>query len=77
MEVKQLIQFSKTPPVSTYLIYLGVGEFEYLTGKSGKIQIRVITTKGNKSKGKFSLDLGKNFLLHMKNILELNTLYLN
>jgi tricorn protease interacting factor F2/3 len=59
---KTLYNFSKTPTVSTYLIYLGVGEFEYLTGKVGKIQIRVITTKGNKSKGKFSLDLGKKLL---------------
>ena len=54
--------FQKTPLVSTYLIYLGVGEFEYLTGKAGKIQIRVVTTKGNISKGKFSLELGKKLL---------------
>jgi tricorn protease interacting factor F2/3 len=59
---KTLYNFSKTPLVSTYLIYLGVGEFEYLTGNVGKIQIRVITTKGNKSKGAFSLDLGKKLL---------------
>ena len=54
--------FQKTPLVSTYLIYLGVGEFEYLTGKAGKIQIRVVTTKGNTSRGKFSLELGKKLL---------------
>lgn len=59
---KTLYVFSKTPTVSTYLIYLGVGEFEYLAGKVGKIQIRVVTTKGNKSKGRFSLDLGKKLL---------------
>ena len=59
---KTIYKFSKTPVVSTYLIYLGVGEFEYLTGKAGKIKIRVITTKGNKSKGKFSLELGKKLL---------------
>ena len=59
---KTLYSFSKTPVVSTYLIYLGVGEFEYLTGRIGKIQIRVVTTKGNKSKGKFSLELGKKLL---------------
>jgi len=44
------------------LIYLGVGEFEYLTGKTGKVTIRVVTTKENKSKGKYSLDLGKKLL---------------
>jgi len=59
---KTLYKFQKTPVVSTYLIYLGVGEFEYLTGKIGKVQIRVVTTKGNKSKGKFSLELGKKLL---------------
>ncbi len=59
---KTIYKFAKTPIVSTYLIYLGVGEFEYLTGKIGKVQIRVVTTKGNKSKGKFSLELGKKLL---------------
>lgn len=59
---KTLYKFAKTPIMSTYLIYLGVGEFEYLTGKIGKVQVRVITTKGNKSKGKYSLELGKKLL---------------
>ena len=59
---KTQYNFQKTPLVSTYLIYLGVGEFEYLSGKAGKIQIRVVTTKGNTSKGKFSLELGKKLL---------------
>jgi tricorn protease interacting factor F2/3 len=60
---KTTYNFQKTPLVSTYLIYLGVGEFEYLSGKAGKIQIRVVTTKGNTSKGKFSLELGKKLLI--------------
>jgi len=59
---KTLYKFFKTPVVSTYLIYLGVGEFEYITSKIGKILIRVVTTKGNKSKGRFALDLGKKLL---------------
>ena len=54
--------FSRTPIMSTYLIYLGVGEFEFLTSKLGKILVRIVTTKGNKSKGKLSLDLTKKFL---------------
>jgi len=60
---KTRYKFAKTPIMSTYLIYLGVGEFEYLNGKIGKTQIRVVTTKGNKSKGRFSLDLGKKLLV--------------
>ena len=62
MKNKTLYKFSRTPIMSTYLIYLGVGEFEYLKGKIGKIQIRLVTTKGNKSKGKYSLKLGKKLL---------------
>ncbi len=54
--------FSRTPIMSTYLIYLGVGEFEFLTSKLGKVLVRIVTTKGNKSKGKLSLDLTKKFL---------------
>ena len=59
---KTIYKFDTTPIMSTYLIYLGVGEFEYLNGKVGKTQIRVVTTKGNKSKGKYSLDLGRRLL---------------
>ena len=59
---KTIYNFMKTPVVSTYLIYLGVGEFEYLTSKINKTQVRVITTKGNKTKGKFSLELAKKLL---------------
>ncbi len=68
---KTLYKFGKTPVMSTYLIYLGVGEFEYLTGKVGKTQIRVVTTKGNKSKGKFSLDLGKKLLVEYEKYFEI------
>ena len=54
--------FSQTPIMSTYLIYLGVGEFEFLTSKMGKIVVRIVTTKGNKAKGKLSLEFTKQFL---------------
>lgn len=60
---KTLYNFGKTPVMSTYLIYLGVGEFEFLVGKIGHIQIRVVTTKGNKSKAKYALALGKKLLV--------------
>ena len=69
-----LYNFQKTPLVSTYLIYLGVGEFEYLSGKAGKIQIRVVTTKGNTSKGKFSLELGKKLDVKMPGALSAESL---
>ena len=59
---KTLVEFERSPVMSTYLLYLGVGEFEYLETKLRNINIRVITTKGKKNKGKLSLDLTKKFL---------------
>ncbi len=56
---KILYKFAKTPIMSTYLVYLGVGEFEYLTTKCGKVTMRIVTTKGNSKKGRFALDLCK------------------
>lgn len=56
---KIVYKFAKTPIMSTYLVYLGVGEFEYLTTKSGKTVMRIVTTKGLSKKGKFALDLCK------------------
>ncbi|MDI1495652.1 MAG: Aminopeptidase N [Cenarchaeum symbiont of Oopsacas minuta] len=57
-----LYTFDKTPIMSTYLVYLGVGEFEYTLGKYGKTLVRVITTKGHKKKTAYALYLGKKLL---------------
>ena len=59
---KILVEFERTPIMSTYLLYLGVGEFEFLHDNLRNIKIRVVTTKGNKKKAKLSLDLTKKFL---------------
>ena len=59
---KVVYTFAQTPATSTYLIYFGVGEFEYLVSKAGSTQIRVVTTAGNKSKGRFALNLTKKLL---------------
>ena len=59
---KTLVEFERTPVMSTYLLYLGVGEFEFLETKLRNIKIRVVTTRGKKSKAKLSLELTKKFL---------------
>lgn len=64
---KVVHKFARTPIMSTYLVYLGVGELEFLSSKAGKTLIRVITTKGNKSKGKFALEIGKKLLKAYEN----------
>jgi tricorn protease interacting factor F2/3 len=55
-------KFARTPIMSTYLLYMGVGEFESISSRIGKTTIRVVTTKGNSSKGRFSLDICKKLL---------------
>ena len=59
---KILYKFDRTPVMSTYLLYLGVGELEFLQGRQGKTMIRIITTKGKKNLGKLSLQFTKQFL---------------
>jgi len=59
--------FARTPVMSTYLLYLGVGDFEFLSTHQGKKLIRVITIRGNKAKAKLALDLTKKFLSEYEN----------
>ncbi len=63
---KILYKFDTTPIMSTYLLYLAVGEFEHISTKSGKTLIRVITTQGKKQQGKLSLEFTKQFLSYFE-----------
>jgi tricorn protease interacting factor F2/3 len=56
---KKVVVFQKTPRMSTYLLYLGVGKFEEIKGKLGKTDIIVATMPGKVSKGKFALEVAK------------------
>ncbi|HWY35472.1 MAG TPA: M1 family metallopeptidase [Nitrosopumilaceae archaeon] len=63
---KTAFKFARSPIMSTYLLYLAVGEFEFLEGRLGKTQIRIITTKGKKMLGKASLEFTKQFLSYFQ-----------
>ena len=63
---KTLYKFYKTPVMSTYLLYLGVGDFEYIQNKLGKTVIRIITTRGKKNQGRLSLEFTKQFLSYFQ-----------
>jgi len=64
---KILFRFDRTPIMSTYLLYLGVGDFEFLQGKLGKTLVRIVTTKGKKEQGKMALVFTKQFLSYFQN----------
>jgi len=59
---KKIIKFDRTPLMSTYLLYLGVGEFEFLEEKYKKTLIRIATTPGKSVYGKFALGCAKKSL---------------
>ncbi|OGK09852.1 hypothetical protein A2767_01500 [Candidatus Roizmanbacteria bacterium RIFCSPHIGHO2_01_FULL_35_10] len=61
-KVKKIVRFEQTPLMSTYLLYLGVGEFEWIEDKFKDVLLRVITTPGKKHYGKFALECAKKSL---------------
>ncbi len=55
--------FGRTPPMSTYLLYLGVGELESISASVQGIKISVYATRGNAKRGRFALNLAKRLLV--------------
>jgi tricorn protease interacting factor F2/3 len=43
---RKQIEFESTPPMSTYLFYLGIGNFDHISGKLGKKEVTLIAPKG-------------------------------
>ena len=58
---KKLVKFQRTPKMSTYLLFLGVGEFEFIED-SGKVLVRVATMPGRTAYAKFGLEFGRKAL---------------
>ncbi len=70
--------FETTPKMSTYLVYLGVGDFEFLkdkytdrrtqgTSKHTDTEIRFVAVNGNSRYGKFAVECTKKFLEYFNN----------
>jgi tricorn protease interacting factor F2/3 len=59
---KKLVRFELTPPMSTYLVFFGVGDFEIIEDSSKKPLVRVATTPGKTQYGKFGLDIARKSL---------------
>ncbi|TLX94395.1 MAG: M1 family metallopeptidase [Thaumarchaeota archaeon] len=60
-------RFDRTPVMSTYLLYLGVGDFEFTQSKQGRTTVRIVTTRGKKEQGRLSLEFTKQFLAYFQN----------
>jgi aminopeptidase N len=59
---RSLVRFARTPRMSTYLLFFGLGEFERATAQAGGTELGVVTTKGGAAKAAFALDASKSLL---------------
>src|SRR3982750_391572 len=64
---KHNITFKTTPKMSSYLVALVVGNFEYVEGSSDGVPIRVWTTPGKKQLGKYALQVGEECIKYFDN----------
>ncbi|XP_050429789.1 puromycin-sensitive aminopeptidase isoform X2 [Adelges cooleyi] len=63
----RLLKFQRTPVMSTYLVAVVVGEFDYVEDKdSDGVLVRVYTPVGKSEQGKFALEVAKNALPYYK-----------
>ena len=58
---KMRITFEQTPKMSTYLVFFGIGEFEFTPDKKDK-RVRVATLPGMQKFARFGADLGRKSL---------------
>jgi aminopeptidase N len=50
------VTFTRSPKMSTYLLFFGLGDFDRITKKVGPTEVGVIMGKGNAAKGEYALD---------------------
>ncbi|MDE1847244.1 MAG: M1 family peptidase, partial [Candidatus Micrarchaeota archaeon] len=59
---RKIVRFGKTPKMSTYLLYLGVGRFDRVDGRAGRLKVSVLTTPGKKHLAKLPLSYTIKFI---------------
>ncbi|MFW9992091.1 MAG: M1 family metallopeptidase [Candidatus Odinarchaeota archaeon] len=59
---KKFVKFDRTPKMSTYLLFFGVGNFEFIESKTNGLLVRVATIPGKTKYGDFGLDFGRKSL---------------
>ncbi len=50
------VTFQRSPKMSTYLLFFGLGEFDRITKQVGPTEVGVVVGKGNGPKGQYALD---------------------
>ncbi len=55
-------EFEPTPPMSTYLFYLGIGRFDHLENRSGRVAIRVMSAPGRREACRWAAEVAPGVL---------------
>ncbi len=55
-------RFAPTPPMATYLIYLGVGHFDRYTEREGKVTVSCLTPPGRAAEGRWAVENARQVL---------------
>ncbi|MBB6253435.1 M1 family metallopeptidase [Nitrospirillum iridis] len=53
---RHLVHFQPTPRMSSYLLFLGVGDVERVTAQAGDVEIGVVVRRGSVDKARFALE---------------------
>lgn len=64
---RKMVIFDTTPVMSTYLLYMGVGEFDRIESRYKNVRVGVVTTRGNRKRAKFALYMTKKLLGYYEN----------
>ncbi len=68
---KKVYVFERSPIMSTYLLYLGVGKFEKKSGAVGKVKMNVYATPGKSKYQDMPLEYGKKLFADLQNYFEI------
>ena len=58
----QAVTFADSPKMSSYLLFLALGDFERIHKQVGKTDVGVVVRKGDAAKGQFALDAAEKLL---------------
>ncbi len=64
---KKIVSFEQTPVMSTYLLYIGVGQFDEMPAIFGQKKIFLAAKKGSLNSTEFPLDMAKKSLEYLQN----------
>jgi len=68
---KKIVKFKTTPKMSTYLLYIGIGDFEFSEENYKNVKIRIVTTPGKSKNTKFALEHTKKYLEYFEDYSEI------